>query len=461
VDPSNAIVELDEGNNEASQVLQVGQPSVANASITVQAQSTTTCQGKSLTANGSAYYDFATVPGTQDYAVQGGQVTVKLINSSSITVGTFTGATTDVNGNFSLGILAPLTDGVYTVLVKVSDNTVTGESQAATLTVSGPCTPTPTPPPAGNPGVPPPGGPPSPAQDVYVFSQDIYFSNLNPNVGEPINITAYIHYYGSAPVSGVPVTINDIFPVGGVLHTFQIGTAVVNFPSGGGGGPALVNIPWTNTAAGAHVIQVVASPGFAQYTGNDKATRELFVGPPATVAIDKTAALLVDADSNGTYSPGDTVRYTISYTNTGGFNVTGATIIDDFDETLLNAPFNISSGGVVSNGTINWSIGSIAAGSSGSVSYDVNIKPPAQFPEGTSIVKNTAELITDQTPPVADSVEIPVTNPPGGGSAVGGVVTLTTATTGGGSGGPLPLAFAVITLAAVAALGFTCSRRMR
>jgi hypothetical protein len=147
VDPADTIPELNENNNEASQVLQVGQPNFADAVMHVQASSPSTCQGKAVTVSGRADYDFASIPGTQDYPVQGGQVTVKLIDPvTTHTISTFTGAHTDTSGNFSLQILAPATDGGYTLQVQVTDRSITGQSQGTTLTVSGPCnTPTPTP----------------------------------------------------------------------------------------------------------------------------------------------------------------------------------------------------------------------------------------------------------------------------------------------------------------------------
>jgi uncharacterized repeat protein (TIGR01451 family) len=449
-DPANAIAELNEGNNEAGQVLQVGQPSFADAVINVQSSSITVCQGAVVTVSGSAHYDFDSVPGTEDFPVQGGRVTVKLGSSA-----TFTGSTTDVNGNFSQSVLAPATDGVYTLEVEVTDETVTGQTGGLTLTVSGIC-PAPPPPPSPDPGTPPPENPTA-VRDVYVHSQDINFSDTNPDVGEPITIFAYIHYFGSDPALGIPVTINDVFPVGGVLQTFQIGSTLIDFPNGGSGSPVVVSIPWANTAAGAHVIQVATLPPFSQYTGNDKATRLIFVGPPATAEIDKSAALLVDADASGSFTPGDTVRYTIAFTNTGSGNLSGATIIDDYDGGLLETPFNITAGGTVSAGTINWNIGTVVAGTSDSVSYDVSIRPPAQFPEGTSVVGNTAMLISDQTPPVGDTVEVSVTNTntpegidvcvslDGGASTTGGVEVCFSEVTAAGSttltktsGGPPP-----------------------
>jgi len=462
VDPSNAITELNESNNEASQVLQVGTPNFADAVMNVQASSVTTCQGRAATVSGSAFYDFASVPGTQDFPVQGGQVTIKVD-----TLATYTGAHTDVNGNFSLALLAPATDGVYPLLVKVTDTTLTGETQAAALTVSGPC-PTPPPaPPIGSGG----GGGGTSTRDVKVFSADIYFSDPNPDIGESINIFAYIHYFGSQPATDVPVAINDIFPVGGMLHTFQIGSALVDLPGGGSESTVVVSLPWTNTAAGAHVIQVVAAPPFSQDTSNDKATKAIFVGPQATLAIDKSAALLNDSDSSGSYSPGDTVRYTITYTNTGASAVTGAQIIDDFDDTFLEPPFNVSPPGTVSVGTITWSIGTIAAGGSGSVSYDVNIRPPSVFPGGTTIIVNNAFLTTDQAPSVpnvSDTAEIEVTKQPsgsGGPPVVGGVVGLVEspavhASDSAGSGGAMALYAALAGVAAMA-IGASAWVRLR
>ena len=39
-----------------------------------------------------------------------------------------------------------------------------------------------------------------------------------------------------------------------------------------------MSVPWTNTADGAHVIQVTAQPNFDQNTGNDKFWMQLEFG---------------------------------------------------------------------------------------------------------------------------------------------------------------------------------------
>ena len=54
IDPDNAIPEADEGNNEASQLLRVGQPDPSAVEIVVQAAPVSTCQGKAVSVGGRA-----------------------------------------------------------------------------------------------------------------------------------------------------------------------------------------------------------------------------------------------------------------------------------------------------------------------------------------------------------------------------------------------------------------------
>jgi hypothetical protein len=150
--------------------------------------------------------------------------------------------------------------------------------------------------PPGSPGTPAPNTPPAEPQDVYVFSEDIAFSDSNPDFGQTITIFAGIHYFGTQPALDIPVTINEIFPVGDLLVTVAIGTIQVSFPDGGASGPALVTMNWTNSTAGAHIIQVVTEAPFAQYTGNDNATRLMLVGDVS--ALDSDGDGVLDASDN-------------------------------------------------------------------------------------------------------------------------------------------------------------------
>ena len=70
---------------------------------------------------------------------------------------------------------------------------------------------------------------------------------------------------------------------------------------------------------------------------------------------------MVDVDGNGTPTPGDTLAYTVSYANVGNADLTGAVLLDDYDELLLQAPFDISGAGTVADGSIVWDLGTLAA----------------------------------------------------------------------------------------------------
>ena len=265
-----------------------------------------------------------------------------------------------------------------------------------------------------DPGAPPPPyTPPSDLQDVYLFSEHIYFTNNNPAKDEPIHIFAYVHYYGETPALNIPVYFYDIFSVSGTLQKFLIGESTVSFPNGGSSSPQVVATSWTNNIDGAHVIQVVVEPPFSQYTKNDKATRAIFVGELPQISIQKSVELLIDLDDDGNYSPNDTLHYTLDYQNFGSIDLTGAVIVDDFDEQLLEMPTQISNAGVVTDGKITWDLGSLSAGASGSVTYQIKILDREELPAQRSELINNALLDTDQTAPVASSVKVDViTNRP-------------------------------------------------
>jgi hypothetical protein len=134
VNPDNAILETNTSNNQASRVLQVGQPSLAGASIVIQAPAASGYQGQAADVGGSAVYAFTST--SQNFPVQGAAVTVTVIEPATQNVlGVYTGARTDVNGNFSQPIVAPASLGTYTLLVQVTDGTVTSQVQS-TLTVA-------------------------------------------------------------------------------------------------------------------------------------------------------------------------------------------------------------------------------------------------------------------------------------------------------------------------------------
>ncbi len=96
------------------------------------------------------------------------------------------------------------------------------------------------------------------------------------------------------------------------------------------------------------------------------------------------------ASSHNPVSPGETITYTLTYINNGDADATQVMIIDDYDEAHLSI---IDTGGgiIIDNpGEIQWDIGTIAVGGSGSVSYSAVIDP--EVPYGTTYLTNQATI---------------------------------------------------------------------
>ncbi len=101
------------------------------------------------------------------------------------------------------------------------------------------------------------------------------------------------------------------------------------------------------------------------------------------------------ATSSNPAEPGGTVTYTLTYTNNGDADATGVTIIDDFDERYLSVT-DTGGGTVIDNpGEIEWDIGTVPVGGSGTVSYSATIDP--EVPYGTSYLVNQATIDSAET----------------------------------------------------------------
>ncbi|MBI4319195.1 MAG: tandem-95 repeat protein [Chloroflexi bacterium] len=312
VDPANTIAELSETNNKSSQLLQVGTVPVVNAYIEVQASVGLVCGP--LPVSGIARYALPGQNTTLYYPVQGGMVTVRVKRvSDGQVIQTVTGYHTDVEGRYRVPISPPTVD-VY-VEVEVSDTGFAG-TKVLTLPASlvpppGSCT---APPPGGSGGYGGGGGGGGGGtpifRDLFVFSEDIQFSNNSPAPGQTINVRALIHFYGNTPVYDVPVVVNAYAPSGGSLQKTEIGRSVVSFPNAGAGGPALVSLDWTNPGAAPYIIQVEILPAFSQFELNDKATRAIFVGVPST-----TISIILEGTPytacGGAFSASYTIKYAI------------------------------------------------------------------------------------------------------------------------------------------------------
>jgi uncharacterized repeat protein (TIGR01451 family) len=92
-------------------------------------------------------------------------------------------------------------------------------------------------------------------------------------------------------------------------------------------------------------------------------------------------------------SAGDMITYTIEYANNGNRTSPNTTILDNYDENYLD----ITSGTATNDGSeLIWTLGSLAPGASGTLSYTAQIKNDmGLFPAGSTNIDNFANISSD------------------------------------------------------------------
>ncbi|MFK7958154.1 MAG: beta strand repeat-containing protein [Lysobacterales bacterium] len=138
---------------------------------------------------------------------------------------------------------------------------------------------------------------------------------------------------------------------------------------------------------------------------DDDPTNTPLTAAPVLSAI-KTDALLVDADSSGSASPGDTLLYTITISNTGSQGVTATFVNDNLDPNvaLVVGSVATSRGSVVQGnnpGDTNVEVDSGVIPGNGEtaiVTFEVVVDNP--LPAGTTVVTNQATISSAELPPI-------------------------------------------------------------
>ncbi len=140
----------------------------------------------------------------------------------------------------------------------------------------------------------------------------------------------------------------------------------------------------------------------------------------------KAAVLAVDADGSGSVSPGDTLRYTVTVTNSGTGAATAVVVRDGLDPHTALAvgsvtpPAAVITGNTAGDASIEVRFASLAAGTSQSVTYDVVIDDPLAAGVDTlvnqAVVESTElpDVVTDDpgTPAADDPTIVPVVAAP-------------------------------------------------
>ncbi|OIP28771.1 MAG: hypothetical protein AUK47_29115 [Deltaproteobacteria bacterium CG2_30_63_29] len=233
----------------------------------------------------------------------------------------------------------------------------------------------------------------------------------------------------------VDPNLTNVVPQNGGVYDATTRTIVWSF----GTDPRLLNVAPGSTIELRFRATIVATIANLTRINNQAQLRSLEVttpvltDDPTTPTVDDptgffviSAANLTDATKTvagvgaGSYRPGDTVTYTITFSNTGSDAASGVTVTDVVANTLTNVvPQNLGTFNAT-NRTITWNVGAVAIGETINVRFTAQIVDA--LPNGTTIA-NQAQLNspgfgsavpTDDpaTPAVDDPTVLTVTSAP-------------------------------------------------
>jgi hypothetical protein len=299
VDFSDTIDELDENNNEASQMIKLGSPAPVPGSILITGSLPSTVYTDELfTLSGRAVYDVY-VDGIRytNYVVKGGSVQITIKDDAG-NEWLYGGIHTNTNGYFARTIQAPATIGTYQISMTVTDETLSGKRDLLfSVTERTPLPPLPEPrygqgswiyvPASTSPAkwdwvwTNPPVNAPVSETDLRVFSENIHFSKFNPDPGDEITIFAKIKYWATSTdlvALNVPVNFYVTYPG---TPKIKIGETTINRLSVGAPdfGSRYVYTSWKSRKEGFHIVEVEIDPDYVERNNlNNAATRAIIVG---------------------------------------------------------------------------------------------------------------------------------------------------------------------------------------
>jgi hypothetical protein len=124
---------------------------------------------------------------------------------------------------------------------------------------------------------------------------------------------------------------------------------------------------------------------------------------PSALTLSERVLGYDDLDEDGNLSPGDRVHYRIDYGNPGPEEVTGVLLRDELDTVRVAKVEAIAGGGTFDGQAVRWTIGTLAAGTSGSVTYDVVLQDVLAF-GGSTTTTTTAVPPSTESPTTTDSL---------------------------------------------------------
>lgn len=221
----------------------------------------------------------------------------------------------------------------------------------------------------------------SDAASVVEIGDTVTYTITVENTGD----AAYTLAFPAEVVDDLTGVVDDATSAGAVTMTPAIGavtTTATGFTWRGAlAAGAIVELTYSVVVTGAG-DQVLANTAFAPAIPNGTPTTPADCDDErcGAVSSDIPGFLLEKEASTGVITGGGQVEYTLTYTNTGLVDVTGATFSDDLSDVLDDAAFVgdpiASSGSVdVEGDTLTWT-GTLSAGASVTVTYAVEVANP-------------------------------------------------------------------------------------
>ena len=302
IDPDDTIQEYSESNNEAGQILQIGSITGYEGNILVTATIPSNIYtGTSFKVAGNARYQiYVNGEWNTDYVVKGGAVTLTVTDENG-EEWLYEGVYTDSNGYFQKYISVS-NEGDFQLTATVSDKTFTGSRElffpAQALPQVEP--PPPLPPTSSGGGswvsssssdgtwdwewTELPVHEPIIEKDLYVYSEDILFSNDNPALDEEITILVNIHFWAtSTAILAEDIGVNVYVTYPG-FPKMRVGQTIIDAISVGmpDFGSRYVYASWKNRAEGIYIIETEIVPLDSDFEEenilNNAATRAIIVG---------------------------------------------------------------------------------------------------------------------------------------------------------------------------------------
>jgi len=279
VDPANNIEELDETNNRASKVYQIGEPEDMNAILDVSWNSAPDCytEGTSAIIRGKAEYGIE-ISGAPDIVspALGSIVTAQIIDSNGV-VTNLQSTLTGPDGWFYIPFIVPGADeGSFTIEISVTDGTLTGIWGKFFCIW---------------PDIP------MPRKDLWIC--ELTVSNETPDLGDTVTVCAAVCASpdNNDTVYDVPVTFYAYPPTGGA---YQIDSNTIDQMAPDSN--ETVCVDWTPAVNGLHRIRVIIGPGYSDdNNGNNYKYYNIVVGmfnitcSPKWAVVGQQVQITVDA----------------------------------------------------------------------------------------------------------------------------------------------------------------------